>query len=121
MAFTSALRNSDFTEADISRADLTGADLARANLTGVDLTNAKLSRADLSGANLGGAMLTGATLISTTLTDTTLTWFRVFGVSAWKGQLLTVRHFGKTVSESGRSIAAGSSAAVRSHRCGPAD
>jgi uncharacterized protein YjbI with pentapeptide repeats len=85
-----------FSEADLSgaylwQADLSGASLRQANLVGADLSAANLSGANLSGANLSGANIEGAILVNADLRSADLTGCRIFGVSAWRVQLDSVK------------------------------
>jgi uncharacterized protein YjbI with pentapeptide repeats len=60
--FKADLRETDFSEAELTEANLSMADLYGAELSGAELTEANLSKADLREANLNRANLTDANL-----------------------------------------------------------
>ncbi|MGQ3412051.1 pentapeptide repeat-containing protein [Natrinema sp. LN54] len=67
-----ALRQTDFQNANLTGANFREADLSGANLQGADLTGANFYRANLTGANLQGADLTKANIQDANLTGANL-------------------------------------------------
>ena len=88
-----SLRAAILTQADLSEATLIGADLTQADLVGANLSQANLSQANLSQAELYEACLFKANLESAILVETSfvkanLTGCRVYGISAWRLDLI---------------------------------
>jgi uncharacterized protein YjbI with pentapeptide repeats len=81
------------------RAPVSGARLGEANLSGANLRDANLTETNFSGTNFTNSQLDTASLVETRMNRAILLHCTVYGISAWKVDLVGARQINVIISK----------------------